>query len=427
MKNEKSFKSLIFKYLLLLAFLGFGFLFFGSNAYACSSSCQGDCWGCNDQGDDCPGDCGYMEYCCPAPPPSCSSSCHGDCYGCNDVGDGCPGDCGYMEYCCTPAPTPTPPSLDCTNLDYGSCNIDNPPDCWRYVGYTPIVYDPLWPWCPGSPWPEPCDCDGGSGGDNPNGWHDDSRCDVSYGWACDASDYNQSLEIKLYADGSSTPFGTTIANIPSEQGVIDSCGGTANHRFDMLTPNSLKDGNVHSIATYATNVGAGSDALLSGSPKQIQCAPVVIVSLSGTVTDSSTGLGIDGITMTNTCNATIVPLPTTAPNGSFSIPNVAKGELFCLRFPTIPGYTGPNRTYEWQVAGLACAGADWSNTICELYPETQTQDLAVDNLYNFTYTPRPTSTPTPTLTPTLTATPTPTGRPAWMKVSGDVHSNQRAL
>ncbi|MFH0937602.1 MAG: hypothetical protein V1808_04930 [Candidatus Daviesbacteria bacterium] len=58
----------------------------------------------------------------------------------------------------TPTPTPTPPSSDAI-LKKGPCHTDYPPDCWRYVGYTPESYDPLWPWYPGSPWSEPCDCD----------------------------------------------------------------------------------------------------------------------------------------------------------------------------------------------------------------------------------------------------------------------------
>ncbi|MFH0936867.1 MAG: carboxypeptidase-like regulatory domain-containing protein [Candidatus Daviesbacteria bacterium] len=129
------------------------------------------------------------------------------------------------------------------------------------------------------------------------------------------------------------------------------------------------------------------------------CTPRVTI--SGRVTDSVTGQGIGGITMTNTCNAIVAPLPTTALTGasigSFSIPNVPRAEDFCLRFPSsVPGYTGPNRSYEWQVTGYACGvgGADRGNTtIC--HDGALTQDLAVDNAYYFTYTPIAVPTPTP--------------------------------
>ncbi|MBI2628136.1 MAG: hypothetical protein HYW71_01715, partial [Candidatus Niyogibacteria bacterium] len=42
---------------------------------------------------------------------------------------------------------------------------------------------------------------GGGGSNNPKGYLDGADCNVISGWACDADDYNQSLNVHLYKDG----------------------------------------------------------------------------------------------------------------------------------------------------------------------------------------------------------------------------------
>src|SRR3989338_8260351 len=78
----------------------------------------------------------------------------------------------------------------------------------------------------------------------PIGYHDSSTCTASFGWACDASDYNQPLQIHFYGDGpagSGTFLGAATADIAAEAGVASACGGNANHRFQFNTPDSLKN------------------------------------------------------------------------------------------------------------------------------------------------------------------------------------------
>ncbi len=111
---------------------------------------------------------------------------------------------------------------------------------------------------------------------NPKGWHDGSDCNSSVGWACDADDYNQALDIHFYRDGPFGSGGVFIGNVsafqPREAAVGAACGGNPNHGFVFNTPDSLKDGISHSIYAYAINIGAAApNPLLSGSPKTITC------------------------------------------------------------------------------------------------------------------------------------------------------------
>lgn len=107
---------------------------------------------------------------------------------------------------------------------------------------------------------------------SPVGYHSDSSCSLTTGWACDADNYNQSLTVNLYdGPGFSKPLGSVTANEVRGSQVADQCGGIREHGFSFPTPNSVKDGLPHSIYAYATNLGLGSDILLSQSPKNIMC------------------------------------------------------------------------------------------------------------------------------------------------------------
>jgi len=115
---------------------------------------------------------------------------------------------------------------------------------------------------------------------------------MTWGWACDADNYNQSLQIHLY--DSSTFIGSTTANIYGQDLVnAGVCGGNGYHRFSYAIPESLKDGNYHYIYAYGINIGDGSNQALSGTPKLIRCtnlAPVltgVSASCNGLVNISS--------------------------------------------------------------------------------------------------------------------------------------------
>lgn len=107
----------------------------------------------------------------------------------------------------------------------------------------------------------------------PNGYHDRSGCDYSWGWACDADDYSEALEIHFYArgsDGSIAFLGSTIANQPGEPGIGARCGGQLAHRFVFPTPHSIKNSKDYTIYAYAINVGSGTvNPLLGSSPRTI--------------------------------------------------------------------------------------------------------------------------------------------------------------
>lgn len=137
----------------------------------------------------------------------------------------------------------------------------------------------------------------------PKGWHDGSDCNQSVGWACDADNYNQPLDIHFYRDGSAGGGGVFIgsvsANQPREAAVGAECGGNSNHGFVFTTPDSLKDGAAHTIYAYAINIGSGdTNPLLSGSPKTITC----------TLTNNAACGGIsapDSVTVGQTFSATV--------------------------------------------------------------------------------------------------------------------------
>ncbi len=103
------------------------------------------------------------------------------------------------------------------------------------------------------------------------------------------------------------------------------------------------------------------------------------VTLNGRATNSVTGAGIGGVVInqnSNPCGG-LSGTATTDGNGYFQFSNIPTGLAFCLRAPTLSGYSGPVGGYECQVAGV------FSN------PDScgQNLDSSVDNAYNFSYAP----------------------------------------
>jgi hypothetical protein len=114
-------------------------------------------------------------------------------------------------------------------------------------------------------------------GDNsPTGYHDAATCDATWGWACDSSDFNNPVEIQIYADG---PMGTgslVASGISANQNrsdIASTCGGNPNHGFVWNIPNSLKTGTSRNLYVYAVNRGPVSKppTLLNNSPRNITC------------------------------------------------------------------------------------------------------------------------------------------------------------
>jgi len=116
-----------------------------------------------------------------------------------------------------------------------------------------------------------------SGGHDPKGNLDgvEAGSAVAYGWTCDPDAYGAALDVRFYMDGApgtGSFLGTTTAGATREQAVADQCGGSSGHGFSFSLPDSVRDGQSHSLYAYAVNVGDGSNAQLAGSPKAFQVA-----------------------------------------------------------------------------------------------------------------------------------------------------------
>jgi len=112
--------------------------------------------------------------------------------------------------------------------------------------------------------------------DTPKGLFDSADCSALAGWACDPNDYSSPVSIHFYAngpvDGGGTFIGSVIADQSGGDAIGSQCGGNQNHRFVFPLPASVKDGASHRIYAYAVNIPSGSNPLLAGSPRSIQCS-----------------------------------------------------------------------------------------------------------------------------------------------------------
>lgn len=183
---------------------------------------------------------------------------------CNPLGCIASGAC-YASGGTVPAPTPAPaPSCDCGSQQ---CDYSIPTCKCQYIGCkTSTGANCIKYTCGGSSTPVY----------NPIGYHDSSYCDYSYGWTCDQDSFSTPLTVNFYKDGppgTGTIIGSTIANVAAEAGVASACGGNAYHRFNFLTPDSVKDNISHTIYAQAVNIGSGSNVLLTNTPKTVTCAP----------------------------------------------------------------------------------------------------------------------------------------------------------
>lgn len=132
-----------------------------------------------------------------------------------------------------------------------------------------------------------------------------------------------------------------------------------------------------------------------GSPPTPAPTPAPAVTLSGRITNSVTGAGISGIVINEGSDACLIGTATTNGQGDFQFPGIPAGQPFCMRGPLsgVPGLTNPFTynggwgSYECQTAGMY---VDLNGT-CGSH-----LDQAVDNTYNFTYTPI--VPPTPNIT-----------------------------
>gem|GEM_PF-2953285 len=241
---------------------------------------------------------------------------------------------------------------------------------------------------------------------SPIGYHDEANCNSTWGWACDADNYNQQLDIHLYSDGApgiGAWQGSHIANIDRGAGVAGLCGGKPNHGFDIPIPASLKDGQPHSLQAYGINIGAGNNVLLS-SPQTVACIlpPSNLQSGCSSTTGASATVSWNAVS-----GAAYYSLRVDDSPDSFQY-NAGRYDTFVneglngdqsiniygtsYTFPTTPG-----RSFKWWVHARDAAGG-WVPSSGVSGP-------------NFSCITPPTPTNTPANTPTRTPTsipPTPT-------------------
>jgi len=111
------------------------------------------------------------------------------------------------------------------------------------------------------------------------------NCNQIVGWAGDADDINQPVEVAFYVEGKRIrrmrAFRSrekAICNIiKGNSDVEKKAEQTCNHGFSFATPRSLKDGETHLVYGYAVNLKGTQGKKtknLWNSPKAIKCASI---------------------------------------------------------------------------------------------------------------------------------------------------------
>lgn len=243
--------------------------------------------------------------------------------------------------------------------------------------------------------------------DNGNGIHDPS-------------------EIFIQEPGTSCTNSTSIAgfNVEVTQGAFDkfykatNCNSDAYYISDPLdlgsyqifinkpagwTSTGVFQSNDDPVWTVSSDKILVSGNLTAGLYKDIWFGiKPPMITLSGRVTNASTGQGISNVVInqgSNPCGSLSGTFQTDA-NGNFTIANVPKYAAFCLRAPTLSGYTGPDATNSRPMAGESRTSYECQTAGLYQNPDTcgGDRDLTADNTYNFTYTPLDTTAPTVSLT-----------------------------
>jgi|SRR3989344_284711 len=138
----------------------------------------------------------------------------------------------------------------------------------------------------------------------PIGFLDQADCAALAGWAYDPDTPNNTIAIHFY-DGNKFLADTyTTISRPDVNGPL---GISGTHGYSIATPESLKDGQSHSIYAYGidSDPSHSKNANLSGSPKNVQCG--------GTPTPTPTRTPTPTSTVTPTPTPTRTPTPTATP------------------------------------------------------------------------------------------------------------------
>src|ERR1044072_4916590 len=114
------------------------------------------------------------------------------------------------------------------------------------------------------------------------GFHDGADCDKIYGWAWDSATPNAALSVDIF-DGA-TKIATVLAN---EFRSDLTSKGNGFHAFNFATPNSLKNGQTHTITVKFAN----TQFPLSETPKSLNCSSCTAPSITSQPTDQTINSG----------------------------------------------------------------------------------------------------------------------------------------
>ena len=104
--------------------------------------------------------------------------------------------------------------------------------------------------------------------ENPTGQLEGADCNNISGWAYDPDRPNRSISIQILKDGSS--IGEWSTDVKRDD-INNNLGVNGDHGFNVSTPATFKDGNTHTVSVKALNQEGGSDQIIGGSGRTIQC------------------------------------------------------------------------------------------------------------------------------------------------------------
>jgi MYXO-CTERM domain-containing protein len=109
----------------------------------------------------------------------------------------------------------------------------------------------------------------------PRGWLDGVSCDSIGGWAQDQDAPDQPIDVHLYFDATPGEPNAKAFAVHANQKRDDLCQaiGSCNHGFSASPPRSLMDGMAHPVWAFGIDTAGGTNPMLSGSPKTLQCDP----------------------------------------------------------------------------------------------------------------------------------------------------------
>ena len=114
------------------------------------------------------------------------------------------------------------------------------------------------------------------------GFHDGANCEKIFGWAWDSASPNAALSVDIF-DGT-TKIATVLAN---EFRSDLTSKGNGFHAFNFTTPNTLKNGQNHSITVKFAN----TQLLLSETPKSLNCSSCTAAAITSQPSDHTINSG----------------------------------------------------------------------------------------------------------------------------------------